>query len=195
LVASNWASGSSPASPKRGTTSPAILSSSFMNHTVRVQVLHASQTPLTGRMTDRQSKVFEPTTIEIRFQRLHKVEEGSQQASLVPVIQREPSPEDGPGYIRSVTVTVCFSSTSFFLAGCTVLSRRDGADGLCLCRLSDDVMQSTFAAPEDDHFLTFVILFYPPVPTITFPPLSTTPITSPEPGLGSYHAKFPSLFS
>jgi hypothetical protein len=58
--------------------------------------------PLIGRATDRQSKGFEPTTIEIRFQHLHKVEEGSQQASLVPVIQLQPSPEDSPGYVRSV---------------------------------------------------------------------------------------------
>jgi hypothetical protein len=60
--------------------------------------------PLIGRATDRRSKVFEPTTIEIRFQHLHKVEEGSQQASLVPVIQRQPFPEDGPGYVRLVSV-------------------------------------------------------------------------------------------
>jgi hypothetical protein len=59
--------------------------------------------PLIGRTTDRQSKVFEPTTIEIRFQHLHKVE-GPQQASLVPVIQRQPSPEDGSGYLWSVSV-------------------------------------------------------------------------------------------
>jgi len=59
---------------------------------------------LIGRATDRQSKVFEPTTIEIRFQHLHKVEEGSQQASLVPVIERQSSPEDGPGYVRSVSL-------------------------------------------------------------------------------------------
>jgi len=95
---------------------------------------------------DRQSKVFEPTTIEIRFQHLHKVE-GSQQASLVPVIQRPPSPEDGP-YVSP----------------------------------RNDVMQSTFTALEDDQFLTFVILFYPPVPMTIFHPLQTTPITSPEPG-------------
>ncbi|KAH9985451.1 hypothetical protein BJV77DRAFT_1071421 [Russula vinacea] len=102
---------------------------------------------------DRQSKVFEPTTIEIKFQRLHKVEEGSesQLANLVPIIQRQPSPEDGPGFIRQ----------------------------------SNDVMQSAFATPEHDHFLTFVISFYPPVPTTTLPPLSTTPNTSPEPELVS----------
>jgi hypothetical protein len=67
---------------------------------------------LIGRATDHQSKVFEPTTIEIRFQHLHKVEEGSQQASLVvPVIQHQPSPEDvthGPGYVRSVSVSFFF---------------------------------------------------------------------------------------
>jgi hypothetical protein len=64
--------------------------------------------PLIGRATDRQSKVFEPTTIEIRLQHLYKVEEGSQQASLIPVIQRQPSPEDGPGYLRSVSVFFFF---------------------------------------------------------------------------------------
>jgi hypothetical protein len=47
-------------------------------------------------------------TIEIRFQHLHKVEEGSQQASLVPVIERLPSPEDSPGYVRSVSFFVSF---------------------------------------------------------------------------------------
>lgn len=64
--------------------------------------------PLNGRATDRQSKVFEPTTIEIRFQHLHKVEEGSPQATLVPVIQRQLSPEDGPGYVRSVSFFFSF---------------------------------------------------------------------------------------
>lgn len=103
-VASTWESGLLPTSPKHGTTSLAILSFGFTNHTVRLGVLHAPQTPLIGRTTDRQSKVFEPTTIEIRFQHLHKVEEGSQdsqQTSFVPVIERQLSPEDGPGYIRS----------------------------------------------------------------------------------------------
>jgi hypothetical protein len=63
---------------------------------------------------DRRSKFFEPTTIKIRFQRLHKVEEGSesQQAGLVPIIERQPSPEDGPGFIGSVS----FFVSSFFLA-------------------------------------------------------------------------------
>lgn len=51
-------------------------------------------------------------------------------------------------------------------------------------------MQSTFTALEDDQFLTFVILFYPPVPMTIFSPLQTTPITSPEPGPRPYHAKF-----
>lgn len=97
---------------------------------------------------DRQSKVFAPTTIEIRFQHLYKVEEGPQQASLVPVIQRQPSPEEGPGYLRP----------------------------------RNDVMQSAFTALAGDQFLTFVILFCPPVPVTILPPLQTTPITSPEPG-------------
>lgn len=43
-------------------------------------------------------------------------------------------------------------------------------------------MQSAFTALEDDQFLTFVILFYPPVPMTNYPPLQTTPITSPESG-------------
>jgi hypothetical protein len=51
-------------------------------------------------------------------------------------------------------------------------------------------MQSTFTALEDDQFLTFVILFYPPVPMTIFPPLQTTPITSPEPGPRPYHTRF-----
>lgn len=103
-VASTWESGLLPTSPKHGTTSLAILSFGFTNHTVRLGVLRAPQTPLIGQTIDRQSKVFEPTTIEIRFQHLHKVEEGSQdsqQTSFVPVIERQLSPEDGPGYIRS----------------------------------------------------------------------------------------------
>lgn len=104
-LASTWASGLSPASPKRGTTSLAILSSSFTIHTVRVGVVYTIQTPY-RQTTDRQSKVFEPTTIEIKFQRLYKVEEGSesQLANLVPIIQRQPSPEDGPGFIRLISV-------------------------------------------------------------------------------------------
>ena len=104
LVASTWASGLSPASPKHGITLFAILSSGFTSHTVRVGVLYSPQSP-NRPSADHQSKVFEPTTIEIRFQHLHKVEEESQQGSLVvPVIQRHPSPEDGPGYVRSVSV-------------------------------------------------------------------------------------------
>jgi hypothetical protein len=50
-------------------------------------------------------------------------------------------------------------------------------------------MQSTFTALEDDQFLTFVILFYPPVPMTIFHPLQTTPITSPEPGPRPYHTR------
>ena len=107
LVASTWVSGLSPASPKRGTISLAILSSGFTKRMVRVGILYHSN-PLIGRATDRQSKSFEPTTIEIRFQHLRKVEEGSQQASLVPVIQRQPSPEDSPGYVRSVSFFLFF---------------------------------------------------------------------------------------
>jgi hypothetical protein len=132
-------------------------------------------------VTDRQSKVFEPTTIEIRFQHLHKVEEGPQQASLVPVIQRQPSPEDGPGYLRSVF---------FFSVRCTVLCRCHCVNVSCLRRPRNDVMQGTFTALEGDQFLTFVILFYPPVPMTIFPPLQTTPITSPEPGTRPYHTRF-----
>jgi hypothetical protein len=51
-------------------------------------------------------------------------------------------------------------------------------------------MQSTFTALEGDQFLTFVILFYPPVPMTIFPPLQTTPMMSPEPGLRPYHTRF-----
>lgn len=102
LAASTWVNGLSPASLKHGTTLLAILSSGFTNHTVRVGAINPPQSPNWPR-TDRQSKVFEPTTIEIRFQHLQKVEEGSQNASLVPIIQRQPSPEDSPGYVRSVS--------------------------------------------------------------------------------------------
>ncbi|KAH9996975.1 hypothetical protein BJV74DRAFT_827209 [Russula compacta] len=48
---------------------------------------------------DRRSQAFHPTTIEIKFQRLSKVEEGPDQNSFVPMIMRQPSPEDGPGYV------------------------------------------------------------------------------------------------
>jgi hypothetical protein len=145
--------------------------------------------PLIGRATDRRSKGFEPTTIEIRFQHLHKVEEGSQQAGLVPVIQRLPSPEDGPGYVRSVSVYFIFS------VRCAVLCRCNCTYMSCLRRPRNDVMQSTFTALEDDQFLTFVILFYPPVPMTIFPPLQTTPITSPEPGPRQYHTSLLSFIS
>ena len=140
-------------------------------------------TPLIERTIDRQSKVFEPTTIEIRFQHLHKTEEGSQQASLVPVVQRQPSPEDGPGYVRLVSVSFLFGLVAPYCVG-------DCVDMSCSCRPRSDVMQSAFATLEDDQFLTFLILFYPPVSATTFPPLQTTPISSPEPSPRSYHAKF-----
>jgi hypothetical protein len=58
--------------------------------------------PTIGRTTDRQSEVFEPTTIKIRFQHLSKVEREQSRGCLVPIIARRPSPSDGPGYIRSV---------------------------------------------------------------------------------------------
>lgn len=121
-LASTWASGLSPASPKRGTTSLAILSSSFTIHTVRVGLVYTIQAPY-RRTTDRQSKVFEPTTIEIKFQRLHKVEEGSdsQQANLVPIIQPQPSPEDSPGFMRLVSI----------FHFCAILYRRDCAHVSC----------------------------------------------------------------
>jgi len=48
---------------------------------------------------DRQSKVFEPTTIKIRFQHLSKVEREQSRGCLVPIIARRPSPSDGPGYV------------------------------------------------------------------------------------------------
>ena len=181
LVASTWVSGLLPASPKHGTTSLAILSSVFTNHTVRLGVLHPLQIPFIGQTTDRQSKVFEPTTIEIRFQHLHEVEEGSQEASLVPFVERQPSPEDGPRYIRS---------GFFFLVSYMYYPDVIALTVLCLCRPRDDVMQSAFAAPEDDQYLTFVILFYPPVPTMIFPPISTTAIPNLESGPGSYHAAY-----
>jgi len=47
----------------------------------------------------RQSKIFEPTAFEIRFQYLSKVVEGLDQSKLVPVLVRHPSPEDGPGFV------------------------------------------------------------------------------------------------
>jgi len=99
---------------------------------------------------DRQSKVFEPTTIEVQFRHLSKVE-GLDRDHLVPVIVRQPSPEDGPGYVMQ----------------------------------GDDVMQSKFEAVQDSPFLTFIILFYPPVPTTTFAPLPRPSITIPGPGSAS----------
>ena len=46
--------------------------------------------------------MFEPTTIEIRFHHLAKVQGEPNQGYLVPVIARQPSPEDGPGYVPLV---------------------------------------------------------------------------------------------
>jgi hypothetical protein len=62
--------------------------------------------PTAGRTTDRQSKLFEPTTIEIRFHRLSKVQD-SNEAGLVPVIADQSSPEDGPSYIPFVFSNFC----------------------------------------------------------------------------------------
>jgi len=98
-----------------------------------------------------QSRVFEPTRFEIRFQHLSKVVEGLDHGSLVPVMVRQPSPEDGPGFVL----------------------------------LSEDVMQSKFEAMEDNEFVTFVILFYPPAPSTIISPIQTVPISSPEPGPAS----------
>lgn len=87
-----------------GTTLPVILSSSSRNHTVRVThghgiYPHIEPTTRTGR----QSRVFEPTAFEIRFQHLSKVVEGPDQGSLVPVMERRPSPDDWPSFVLSVT--------------------------------------------------------------------------------------------
>ncbi|KAI0288712.1 hypothetical protein BC826DRAFT_662960 [Russula brevipes] len=99
---------------------------------------------------DRQSKVFEPTSIEVQFRQLSKVE-GLVRDHLVPVIVRQPSPEDGPGYVMQ----------------------------------GDNVMQSKFEPVQGSPFLTFIILFYPPVPTTTFAPPPRPSITIPGPGSGS----------
>lgn len=48
-------------------------------------------------------------------------------------------------------------------------------------------MQSKFEAMNDSQFLTFVLLFYPPVAAITFPLTQTTSIANPEPGPGSLY--------
>jgi len=46
-------------------------------------------------------------------------------------------------------------------------------------------MRSKFEIIEDGEFLTFVISFFPPLPSTTFLPLPTPPIANPEPGPGS----------
>lgn len=61
--------------------------------------------------TDRRSQAFHPTTIEIKFQRLSKVEEESDQNSFVPVIMCKPSPEDSPGYVVSVSIIFCSTAS------------------------------------------------------------------------------------
>jgi hypothetical protein len=106
-VASTWESGLSPTSPDYGTILLAILPFGFTNRTVRVGVFYAPLI-LIGRTTGRRSKVFGRTIFEIRFHHLHKVEEGSQQAGLVPVIRGHPSPEDDLGCIRSASVFFLF---------------------------------------------------------------------------------------
>ncbi|KAH9165047.1 hypothetical protein EDB89DRAFT_2013516 [Lactarius sanguifluus] len=47
---------------------------------------------------DRRSKVFEPSTIELRFQYLSQVE-GRDKDGLVPVTVRGPTPDDGPSCV------------------------------------------------------------------------------------------------
>ena len=47
-----------------------------------------------------------------------------------------------------------------------------------LCRLSYEVTQSKYKVIENSPFLTFVITFLPPVPSVTFLPLPTPPPTS-----------------
>ncbi|KAI9451876.1 hypothetical protein BJY52DRAFT_1226410 [Lactarius psammicola] len=49
-----------------------------------------------------RSKVFEPSTFEIRFQYLSRIDERRGRGVLAPVIVRESSPEDGPGWVQSV---------------------------------------------------------------------------------------------
>ncbi|KAH9055372.1 hypothetical protein EDB87DRAFT_1688303 [Lactarius vividus] len=48
---------------------------------------------------DRRSKSFEPSTIELRFQYLSRVEEGRDKDGFVPVTVREPTPDDGPSCV------------------------------------------------------------------------------------------------
>jgi hypothetical protein len=55
-----------------------------------------------------ESKVFEPSTFEIRFQYLSKVTERCDRDILVPTTVLEPSVEDGQGWVQSVFVFLCF---------------------------------------------------------------------------------------
>ena len=62
--------------------------------------------PSTGRPTDRRSKVFDPTTIELRFQYLSKFAGGPEKEwnGFVPVTVREATPEDGPSCVPFVFI-------------------------------------------------------------------------------------------
>ena len=101
----------------------------------------------TRRTLDRPFKAVEPlaSAIEIRFQYLSRVAEGRKRGNLVPVIVRDPSWEDGSGWLPSVSF---------------LLPRRNTI--LIVRRLSDGLMTSRFKAKEDNAFLTFVASFYTP---------------------------------
>ena len=62
--------------------------------------------PLLDAPPDRQSKVFEPSTIELRFQYLSQAAErpGGDRDGFIPVTVRVPTPEDGPSCVPCVFI-------------------------------------------------------------------------------------------
>ncbi|KAI9451879.1 hypothetical protein BJY52DRAFT_1406941 [Lactarius psammicola] len=126
----------------------------------------ALQQSSTGRPTDHVPKVFEPSTIELRFQYLSQVAEGQDQDGFVPIIVREPTLDDGPSCVPSVFVSqYCIPPNKLTLT---------------VHRLSDALMQSQFETMEDDPFSTFVILFHPPPTTSPSIPTPANPEPAPE---------------
>ena len=120
----------------------------------------------TGRPIDRQPRIFDSTTIELRIQYLSKIAARleQEQDGLVPVTVYEATPEDGLSYVPFV-----------FIFHCPIPPNEQT---LTVHRPNDTLIQSQFEATEGDTFLTFVLSFLPP-PT-TLPP----PVANPQPTEG-----------
>jgi len=100
---------------------------------------------------DRQSKVFEPTTIEVQFRHLSKVE-GLDRDHLVPVIVRQPSPEDGPGYVMQGDDVMQRPGSVASVSSSDSDSASSASSG-SISQMSDDELQEALTEHRESRLL------------------------------------------